>query len=715
MQLTSSLLIIASSRPPVVPTTTQPDVRVLRLRYPVTLEDGGATRFVDVLEWAEQVARLWRRDPVPHIQELIEEISYAESSETILTTGRVRYSVAPGSLTTPSSPFSSQDRLSNYFLSSDRQLAKHTRKKGSISLPRADPDQRPFDAILNIVPSDLSDKAILKHTILSTTLSRPYLVAASPSPSSKSLASTRFRSDSVVLRASAKVPPSATWRWSLFRRSTSASNSIPSRTERPTYSRQASVSRGHEYTLAAYHSLSTMSDKYSKSVVAALERCQKSRIIHVLSSPAMKISQNSQVQFPTHAQLHPHLIRSIEAFLLSFSFPIGGIRPNDPDSIRARPYLIPASALNDMICVSPSSPVDEEVATQGEWTLAELLLCGALEPITSTVAGLEVNRSSGGKQKEKESGYSWATQRAWIAGVSEIVVRVKPGEQAETRPSPKSEVIELMNPAKSRPSPKTLQLSMAMSLDQKRLPTPPTDSDLSPSSSNNSLRTRPPVDFSRVTATPLSATGPKPIPKDDLSPASTSPSLTFNRSIDRHHKLSNLPLPTPPGSDEASSVEALSASAHSEPHDLDRPLQTRRPSPQIRTPQSMERHLQPFPKSHSDDHHRRPTHRTHTNPNLRGPDITQTYPLHSSLPVVTKDLPRIQTNMFSLPVSQCPQVPHKSRSPSSRIPAPAVLDLPRAIIDQPQSPIINRNNRKNSSRWKFWKSSMVAALNTSLS
>ena len=36
-------------------------MRILRLGGPLAIEQAGAVRFVNVLEWAERVARLWRK------------------------------------------------------------------------------------------------------------------------------------------------------------------------------------------------------------------------------------------------------------------------------------------------------------------------------------------------------------------------------------------------------------------------------------------------------------------------------------------------------------------------------------------------------------------------------------------------------------------------------------------------------------------------------
>src|ERR1700755_3525717 len=60
-RLAFSLLIFASHRPPPIPSKVQPTVRVLRLAEPLALERAGAVRCVNVVEWAERIARTWRK------------------------------------------------------------------------------------------------------------------------------------------------------------------------------------------------------------------------------------------------------------------------------------------------------------------------------------------------------------------------------------------------------------------------------------------------------------------------------------------------------------------------------------------------------------------------------------------------------------------------------------------------------------------------------
>ncbi len=92
------------------------------------------------------------------------------------------------------------------------------------------------------------------------------------------------------------------------------------------------------------------------------------------------------------------MIRSIEAFLLSFSTPFNDpYAPHqaDDDLERARPYIVPTSALCDVLCLSPKTP-EEDTAMQTDWSLAELLLCGALEDPAADILS-DVAR---GKQKD---------------------------------------------------------------------------------------------------------------------------------------------------------------------------------------------------------------------------------------------------------------------------------------------------------------------------
>lgn len=364
LHLASSLVILASHRPPAIPATTQPSVRILRLRGPIAVEDAGASRLVDVLEWAEQVARIWRRHGGLKVQELVEE--------------------SVKSLKKPKSAGA-----------------------GSQSLPPSEPEQRPFDALLNFLPADIPDKAVLKQAILVTTITRPYLVAVTP----------MFSPD---VLASPQDEKTRSRRWSLFRSSSSAL-STPALGDEGSYSysssRPATLSRAR---MSSFGPLSSFS--------AALSlRSRDSRIVHLLASPPAKLAPGAA--YPTQSQIaQTRLARGIEAFLLSFSYPVQppDFHPNDPDFMRARPYLLPSAALSERVSL-PSAIADDDAAAalQSEWSVAELVLCGALDAPSSTDLPLgalsALSNVSRGKLREFEG--DLLPQRAWLAGAGEITLR----------------------------------------------------------------------------------------------------------------------------------------------------------------------------------------------------------------------------------------------------------------------------------------------------
>ncbi|KAI0250676.1 hypothetical protein BJV78DRAFT_1127656 [Lactifluus subvellereus] len=180
-RLAFSLLIIASHRPPQIPPKVQPVIRILRLTEPLALEQAGAVRFVDILEWAERVARIWRKVGGIGVRELAE---HDQEGIGALTPPPNLFSQSPKSDPPPSSISSRGDSTASSVLTMFSSKLSFLKKRGHRSecaLPASDPSQRPFDALVNYLPSSISDKALLKQAILVTTISRPFLVAAAAS------------------------------------------------------------------------------------------------------------------------------------------------------------------------------------------------------------------------------------------------------------------------------------------------------------------------------------------------------------------------------------------------------------------------------------------------------------------------------------------------------------------------------------------------------
>ena len=135
----------------------------------------GAPRFVNILEWAERVARIWRKVGGIGVSELAEQ-DQGEFGALVPPPNLFSPKSAP-----PSSISSRGDSTTSSVPSMFSAKLSFSRKRSTRALPAPDPFQRPFDALVNYLPSSISDKALLKQAILVTTISRPFLVAASAS------------------------------------------------------------------------------------------------------------------------------------------------------------------------------------------------------------------------------------------------------------------------------------------------------------------------------------------------------------------------------------------------------------------------------------------------------------------------------------------------------------------------------------------------------
>ena len=301
-------------------------MRILRLQSPLAIEHAGAVRFVNVLEWAERVARLWRKYGGYGAVELSED---DDGLEYLTPPSILRFR---SSQSTPSSPRSSSTQLSDPRASSaylepyggagrPRSLsAKILGRARQMSLPAVDPSQRPFDGLINFLPPDVSDKALLKQAILVTTISRPFVISSGPRPDErhkrKSILSTRS-STSVYL------PPTPPYQ---------SGESLPSLSLMPT----------------------------------------KAHLIHVLPVETRSVNSFSRSK----------LVQSLESFLLSFGIPtsldVHGANDNLAD--RLRPYIMTTYSLG--IPISTRSPA-ASTSPYGSWpsdcTFAELVLCGSLD------------------------------------------------------------------------------------------------------------------------------------------------------------------------------------------------------------------------------------------------------------------------------------------------------------------------------------------------
>ncbi|KAI0370562.1 hypothetical protein BV20DRAFT_943775 [Pilatotrama ljubarskyi] len=390
--LAKSLVILATHNPPEIPHIVLPTVRILHLSAPLALEDAGAVRFVNVLEWAERVARTWRKHGGTGVLELSEEL---DIDSELTPPSVLRFT---GSQSTPTSPGSSSTHLSSESLPSSRPSSifrppssssgtslfrsRHT----SQSLPRPDPSQRPFDALINFLPDHVSDKALLKNSILVTTISRPFLVSNGPATPAASRSRTTSSSSSRFQR-----PQSI---FNAFSRS-STSVYLP-----PT---------------PPYHSGESL------NLTSAPPPPAKALLIHLLPVT------------PAHAPAGSwrKLVESMESFLVSFAFQaLSPGAANGGETLeRARPYVMQASTFCEPVGCEPG------VADWGDWTVADVVLSGVLDaeavPSLSamnagvgTVGTGSLGASTGkGKNRASAMAKSKATaRRAWIGAAADLVI-----------------------------------------------------------------------------------------------------------------------------------------------------------------------------------------------------------------------------------------------------------------------------------------------------
>ncbi|KAL0571909.1 hypothetical protein V5O48_010056 [Marasmius crinis-equi] len=354
--LRDSLLLIVTSAPPrhlaALPDSL-PSIQILRLLSLTALQDISAHQLLSIFQRAEDIARRWRMRP-----------------ETFNKRGQLRESQPGGAFTVPEgygfSP--KQNNTDNSLLSNyTRPIAPSPPKSASTksdsasfrvgllrsSKETADTGAKPFDALINFVPSSFSDKAILKHIILVTTLSQTFLSSAThpnrlPSsfPRTQSQPSSRSPSPSFRKRTrnSLNIPSFAKRFPSLL---TSSDISLPEQNVRQadatavvTVSSNDRVSRSTRLSRSA-----NSSSLYVPVALTPESKPTRSHIVHVLPSSIPTCTPpllNSRNRIPSsgsinsaehrHSQNGDHgkskLLQSIERFLRSYSYPLSSARGN---------------------------------------------------------------------------------------------------------------------------------------------------------------------------------------------------------------------------------------------------------------------------------------------------------------------------------------------------------------------------------------------------
>ncbi|KAI6019911.1 hypothetical protein F5J12DRAFT_494444 [Pisolithus orientalis] len=380
-QFSQSLIILASHQLFPVPTGVRPAICTIRLNSSVTNEMNGTLRLAAVLQCAERVSRLWRKTGGSGVREISE-------SETRLDASEIpdNLFLVPDSGSAQSSPSSSSEGLKST-TSSVRSFiipAMSFLLSSSSSSP-TDPSQRAFDAILNFIPNGISNVAIMKQTILITSLTCPFLAPASFN-STTSASKTRKRN--------------------ILRRRT-----LP-------FSR---VSNTDSYSsLQISTSTSATSDPGISGPLA------KSRLLHILPlSGRAYLSQDK-------------LVRNMESYQLSFAYPpsLSMKRPNTLE--RAVAFIVPATALREVVrhasvlkssvphspyssTTSSSSSVSSRLVRQAvdmEWTVADILLSGILD------------------SQANPGGVPYAGPRAWICSGADFAFVAESEIESQTQSAP---------------------------------------------------------------------------------------------------------------------------------------------------------------------------------------------------------------------------------------------------------------------------------------
>ncbi|KAJ6627928.1 hypothetical protein B0H10DRAFT_317513 [Mycena sp. CBHHK59/15] len=189
--LSHSLLILVTHAPPALASCPVCSaVRVLHLRAALSIADPAfALSLVHVLEAAESVARTWRTAPVPDVLQLAQDdagqFTLPEPLASTPPLAVSEHAYRPSSLSPASSrPPSS---LSLASLASTASASSRTKSKPP---PRPAASTRAFDGLISFLPPGLAERAVLKQTVLATTLSAPFLAGPASQPPSRASSRT---------------------------------------------------------------------------------------------------------------------------------------------------------------------------------------------------------------------------------------------------------------------------------------------------------------------------------------------------------------------------------------------------------------------------------------------------------------------------------------------------------------------------------------------
>lgn len=231
--------------------------------------------------------------------------------------------------------------------------------------------QRALDMVINFLPN-ANAKTIIKEAILVTTIAKPSLFPLTP----RQMGS---HSSGVTEPSMSTAPSTADLRLS---------------------SRFSRIFGGSRTSLVL--SNSQMRPQSPSSFVPPISP-YPARIIHILPFAYLPPPQGPFA--------HAHLIRKLEAFLLDFSYSPNAMRlnsqPNMPvSSERLRPFLLDRSGLTETMRIR-----------RQEYTLGDLVIGGLLDGRDGD------SRPSTGDGTSEHSDLDWSSGRAWLGGVSDIMLQ----------------------------------------------------------------------------------------------------------------------------------------------------------------------------------------------------------------------------------------------------------------------------------------------------
>ncbi|PFH50630.1 hypothetical protein AMATHDRAFT_3808 [Amanita thiersii Skay4041] len=478
--LCDSLVLVVTHAPPPLKALPTPTVRILRLPAPLHRQDSEALRLVSILERAERVANKWWSNRGSFNEHKILQLSekFPGGDFSVLEDCKMD---GPG-LAYPS-PTSSMSSFSNarYML---RRKQPHSPASSTRSLPlsfasaksRNYQTQRPFDAILNFLPSKVPEKVVLKHAILVTTLSVSFLssntsvhpISALPPPANDKRRFSLLRpklasseSDVMFSNEKTKLPlslstshlvhilPSRTLQAYSSSSSTASLNSTLSMSS----SVASSVIKRRSAILSFQPSLSSMQPPSAKSsfssatiAVSSPSTASSSAYLHPnyngvsSASPSrfrpQRLSSSSSMSLDSKSKL----AQTIEQFLLSYSYtmPPGSDSFQHPPQNKFVPYLLapgvfssPVGFYNDMEDRMPAE-------TPNRLSVGEAIVFGLLD--------ICAKGDDTGKNLKTVSSLA---SRAWIGETQQVLVAPKRAAQAvnEVHISPAQAALKVPIPA----------------------------------------------------------------------------------------------------------------------------------------------------------------------------------------------------------------------------------------------------------------------------